>query len=69
MKMLRRIYFKIFKHYKRLEVRLFTYSEADTMMKFSVGKPESDQWVLAKEEDTNFMYGYVYLERKIRITE
>lgn len=54
--------------YKRLELKLVSYPEADKMLKATWNKPEAERWVLAtKEEDTNKMYGMVYLERKIRI--
>lgn len=39
------------------------------MIKANEGKPASEQWVIAKEEDTNSSYGMVYLERKERITK
>lgn len=70
MKRIRKIYFRIFKHYRRLEIRLFEYQGADRLIRQNEGKPESEQWVIAiPEEDTNFAYGYVYLERRERILE
>lgn len=70
MKWIRRFYFRIFKHYKRLEIRLVTYAEGDKLIRQNEGKPESEQWILAiPEEDTNFAYGYVFLERHERILE
>ena len=66
--MLRRLYFRIFKHYRRLEIRAVSYSEGDRLIRQSEGKPESQQWVLAKEEDSNPLIGVlVYLERRERV--
>ena len=65
---MRRIYFKIFRHYRRLEFRAASYSDADKLIRGNVGKPESEQWILAKEEDTNpFFSLVVFLERRERI--
>lgn len=66
---LRRLYFKLFKTYERLELKTFTYTEADALLKKNEGKPEEDQWHIAIEEDTNYNYGIVFLERKKRIWE
>lgn len=68
-KFFRRLYYKIFPTYKVLETKLFTYSAGDAILKASEGKPESERWCLAKEKDFNLMYGWVWLCRKIRITE
>lgn len=69
MKTLRKLYFKIFKHYRRLEFKGFSYSEADKLVRQNDGKQESEQWVLAKEEDGNMLVGIiVFLERRQRIT-
>lgn len=65
--MFRKLYYIIFKRYKRLEIKFVSYAEGDKMIRASVGKPEEEKWVLAKEEDTNKRYGFVYLERKVRI--
>jgi len=62
-------YYKRFATYKRLEVQLVPYNVGDNMLRDSEGKPEDQQWHLAKEEDTNRAYGYVFLERKVRIWE
>lgn len=42
----------------RGEVRLFTYAEADRLL-----REVPPQWKLAPEEDTNRVVGVVYLER------
>lgn len=65
--MLRKVFYKIFKRCRRLEIKFVTYAEGDRMIRASAGKPEEDQWVLAKEEDANKWYGLVYLERRVRI--
>jgi hypothetical protein len=69
MKQLRKLYYSIFKRYERLELRVFNYAEADKVLKENDSKPEEEKWHLAKEEDDNHFYGYVYLERKKRIWE
>jgi hypothetical protein len=67
--MIRKIFYALFKRYKRLELRCFTYAEGDKLLRANNGKPEDQQWVLAKEEDTNRKYGMVYLQRRVRITK
>lgn len=67
---LRRLYFRIFKRYRQLEVAFVSYRIADAMIQANVGKPEAEQWVIdAKMEDKNTAFGFVYLERRERITE
>ena len=69
-KRIRRWYFRIFKRYRRLEFRSVSYGEGDRLIRQSVGKPESEQWVLAlPEEDRNQVFGVVMLERRVRIWE
>lgn len=65
---MRKLFFKLFKCYRRLELRIVTYAEGDKLLKESVGKPENEKWRIAREEDTNRVIGLVYLERKERIT-
>jgi len=67
MKSLKRLYLKLFRHYNRLEFKFCNYDEADRLIRQNEGKPESDQWVLAPEEDNNHVYGWVYIERRERI--
>jgi len=50
--------------YRRLELKFVSYIEGDKMIRANQGKPESEQWHIAKEEDTNRNYGTVYLERR-----
>lgn len=68
MKLLRKLYFRIFTRYRRLECRFVSYAEGDKLIRANEGKPESECWVIAPEEDTNQIYGYVHLERRERIT-
>jgi len=65
--LLRRIYYQIVKTYKRLELKCLSYPEADKLIRANEGKPEREQWVIAKEEDMNKSIGMVWLERKERI--
>lgn len=69
-KKLRRLFFRFFPCYRRLDLRFVTYREADDLIRESHGKSESLQWIIAsKEEDRNHMIGMVYIERRERITE
>jgi hypothetical protein len=65
---MKRLFYRFFKRYRRLELGLFTDREADTLIKVSVGKPERAQWVIAKEQCRHRNVGWVYLERRERIT-
>lgn len=65
---MKKLFYKLFKRYKVLETRFVSYAEADELIFLSSNKPEGEKWVLAKEEDTNFDIGRVYLCRKIRLT-
>ncbi len=69
MKRLRRIYFKLFPTYKEIEVKCFTWAQADDLMKSEIGKPAKERWAISKEEDNNPTFDMVYLCRKERITE
>lgn len=64
--MIRETYYRVFKRYERVELKFVTYKEADKLLKESKGKHEEEVWVLAKEEDSNKVYGMVYLERRKR---
>ncbi len=64
---MKKLFYRIFKCYRRLELRHVSYTEGDVMIRQNEGKPQSEQWVLAKEEDNNSLMGTVYLERKERI--
>ncbi len=75
MKKLRKLYFKLFKRYRRLELKLISYQEANSLFKsYAHGHanaliPEQDRWRIADEEDNNIDIGHVWLERRERITE
>jgi len=62
MKALRRLFFKIFPVYRRLELRYCTWSEGDALIKSESG------WRIA-DEDTHLGYPHVALEKVERITE
>lgn len=47
----------------RLDLRLFTYAEADRILIHGPGS-----WQIAPEEDTNRRIGYVWLERRGTLT-
>lgn len=65
---LRRAYYRMFKRYRRLEFRALSYADADKLIRQNEGKPESEQWVLAEEEDNNRAIGIVvFLQRRERI--
>ena len=66
--MMRQLWLRLFPKYRRLEYRTCSYSEGDRLIRESEGKPECEQWVLAKEEDFNLLAGLsVCLERRERI--
>lgn len=70
MKFFIRLYYKLFPTYRRLEVKLFAYSDADKLIRENAGKPKHEQWVLAKEEDNHVVNVFaptVWLERRERI--
>jgi len=69
MKALYRIYYRIFPMYRRLELKFVHWYEGDRLIRGNLGKPESEQWVIAEEENTNRVIGMVYLERRERIWE
>lgn len=66
--MLKKLYYKIFKHYEVIETKFVPYQNGDKMIRETHDKPEAERWVLAKEEDTNRAIGMVYLYRKRRVT-
>jgi antitoxin component YwqK of YwqJK toxin-antitoxin module len=65
--MIRKLYYRLFKRYRRIEMKFVTYAEADKLMRKVILSP-TDEWHLAKEEDKNSVTGMVYIERKERIT-
>lgn len=69
MKYLRKLYYRWFPTYERLEMKLFSYREGDALLKENDSKPDDQKWHLAKEEDANQNYGFVYLERRRRVIE
>jgi hypothetical protein len=69
MSIVNQIYFRVFKKYRRIESRVFTYGDADLFLKSNDSKRECDKWHIAREEDTNTKPNLVYLERRERIYE
>jgi hypothetical protein len=68
--MLKKLYYRLVPTYKVLETQLVTYQEGDKMIRETYDKPEAERWVLAKEEDTNYISHttpMVYLCKKVRI--
>ena len=66
---LRRLYFRLFKRYRRLELRCVSYPEGDRLIRENAEGPEDGRWHIAKEEDDSPLIGMsVYLERRERIT-
>ena len=63
---IRKWFFSVFRFYRRIELRMFSYSEADQLLKDTHGCDEF--WRLANEEDTNFCIGVVWMEKVKRIT-
>ena len=70
MKILRKLYLRLFPQYEILERKMLAYYEADRILRETAGKEESERWQLDTEkEDNNKIVGIVYLCRKKRITE
>lgn len=68
-KTLRRLFFRFFNRYRRLELKRFAHVDADRLLRENEGKPEGAQWHIAREEDANRVPLTVWLERRVRITE
>lgn len=66
-KFFRRLYFRLFKRYERIELKCINWPSADALLKENRHKPEEEQWHIAPEEDHNQMLGAVFLERRRRI--
>jgi hypothetical protein len=67
MKFIRKIFFKIFKRYNRLELIFVNWKDADVLIRQNENFTDTSQhWVIAKEEDDNKLIGFVFLERKER---
>jgi len=67
MRVLKKLYYKIFKHYQVLETKFVSYQDGDKMIRETHDKPKAERWLLAKEEDSNKVIGMVYLCRKRRV--
>ena len=64
----RRLYFLVFKRYRRLELRILTFPEADELCRSWNGVDPKGKWHVA-DEDQKMLWPNVALERKERITE
>lgn len=65
---MKKLFYKIFKRYKRLELKFCSWDEGDRLIKANQFGIEEEQWHIANEEDNNKSIGWVWLERKKRIT-
>ena len=64
----RRLYYKMFPTYVRVELRLVNRFMFDKLMMSTITDPEG--WVWAEEENkNNYDYWVVYLERRKRVIE
>lgn len=64
MKTLRRLYFRLFPTYRRVDFKCILWDEADRLLK----SPDGPNWRIA-EEDAGLMPPIVALEKIERITE
>lgn len=64
----RKLFYRVFKCYMRLELRFISYGEADRLIRESANLPEDQRWEIAREEDHNRLIGKVFIERRVRIT-
>jgi len=69
MKLLKKLYYKIFPTYTERDEGLYGYLEADQMISDSINSEDSEQWELSKLEDGNLTIGYVWLCKKTRVIE
>lgn len=69
MKFLRRIFYRVFPRYTRLELVCLSWSDAEKLLIEFAGDTGPGQWRIAPEEDHNETLGVVWLERRVRITE
>jgi len=68
MKLLRKLYYRVFVRYTILDTKFLPYRAADALIRQNEGKPEIEHWVISPLEDTNRVIGHVYLCRRERIT-
>lgn len=65
--LLKKLYYRLFKRYRRIELRVCTWEEASDMIELNIWKEEKYRWILALEENYNCHPGIVYMERRERI--
>lgn len=70
MKRLKRLYYRMFPTYRKMDTAFVSYNTANEMILRSDGKPEREQWGIdIHHEDMNTSPGFVYLCRRERIWE
>ena len=57
---------KIFPEWRRVDLQLMSYSEANKLLAESENSTEI--WRVAKEEDSNYLIGTVWLEKIVRVS-
>lgn len=67
MRLLTKLYYRLFPTYRTLENKVLNYTEADKLIRQNEGKPPHEQWVLSPMEDMNRGINIVFLERRERI--
>lgn len=64
------LWYKVFPTYKMLEGKCCSYAEADYLIKYTRNLPEEEQWqIWTNREDHNYILGWVWICKKVRIVE
>lgn len=67
MKFLKRLFYRWFPRYRQLEVKFCSFEMADALIR---SNPQPAEWVICHRlEMRNDCFGYVYIEKRIRIWE
>lgn len=61
-----KLWSKIFPEWRRVDLRLMPYSEANKLLAESGN--DTEVWRIAKEEDSNYMIGTVWLEKVVKVS-
>lgn len=70
MKFLRRLYFRLFPHYRVIRWRMCDISEANRLLNLSMDMPEAERWMIYEElQDKNTRLYWVFLCQRERSTE
>lgn len=68
MKIIKRLFYKLFPRYVVLESRHVSYGQADAMIETTAGLDERERWIIdTSREDYNMPPTGVYLCRRARI--